>query len=411
MSEHPPHQPSGWGAPDAGRFGNNQYGDQSGGSHGSWPPDQQDHSTGGSGRSTGLILGIIGGVAVLALVIGGIWVAVTSGGDDAEAEAAEDATGESEVHQEDDEAAEDDEPTQDHSPAAPGDVVEGYLTALAEGDIDAAVSYMEDDPRDDFLTNELISESLELAPISDIEVDAPAESEELMRQVPFSYTLGEEQFSGELQLMHQYDSNEYQIMGHDGITTLRPFDSGTLSISVNGEELSASDQYLLMGLAYQVDVAHENFMLESTDDEGLVVAGERSLAFHNNDIVLTEEAEDQWRTMIQDEAAECLEATMREAGCGLDLPETVSGAEVVEDTVDRHISTSVQQTLDSLSVRQDYSNPNLATTDDTVGPVDVQYDCVDGAGSGRCELVYGEGEYLDRPVVDMAAEEPEVVWE
>lgn len=405
MSENPPHQPSGWGSPDSGQFDNNQYGYQSGGGQGPWPPEQQEHNTGGSGRSTGLILGIIAGAAVLALVIAAIWIAVSSG-DDEEAEAAEDDTTEA---SEDDEGAE--EPEQDHSPATPSGVVEGYLTALAEGDLDEAFSYLEADPRDQFLTDELIHESLELAPISDIDVDESADSEELMQPISFSYTVGDESFSAELQVMQQHDTDEYLIMEHYSVSTLRPFESSTLNISINGEEPSGSEQDLLMGLAYQVDVAHENFRLEQTDDDGLMLAEETSMSFHNNEIVLTEEAEEQWRTLIQEEAAECLEATTREAGCGLDLPETVSGAEVIEDTVDRQISTSVQQTLDTLSVRQDYSNPNLATTDDAVGPVDVEYDCADGSGSGRCELLYGEGEYLDRPVVDMAAEELEVVWE
>lgn len=402
MSENPPHQPSGWGSPESGQFDNNQYGYQSGGGQGPWPPEQQEHNTGGSGRSTGLILGIIAGVAVLALVIGAIWFAVSSGDDE---EAEDDTTEASGDH----EGAE--EPAHDQSPATPSGVVEGYLTALAEGDLDEAFSYQEADPRDQFLTDELINESLELAPISDIEVEEPADSEQLMQPVSFSYTVGDETFSGELQVMQQHDTDEYLIMEHYSVSTLRPFDSSTLNISINGEEPSGSEQDLLMGLAYQVDVAHENFRLEQTDDDGLMLAEETSMSFHNNEILLTEEAEEQWRTLIQEEAAECLEATTREAGCGLDLPETVSGADVIEDTVDRQISTSVQQTLDTLSVRQDYSNPNLATTDDSVGPVDVEYDCADSSGSGRCELLYGEGEFLDRPVVDMAAEELEVVWE
>lgn len=404
MSENPPHQPSGWGTPNSGQFDNNQYGYQSGSNQGSWPPDEQDHNTGGSGRSTGLILGIIAGVAVLALVIAAIWIAVSS--DDEDAAADDDSA---EASEEADEGAE--EPGQDQSAAEPGGVVEGYLTALADGDLDEAFSYLEADPRDEFLTDELINESLELAPISDIEVDEPADSEELIQPISFSYTVGEESFSGELQLMQQPDTDEYLIMEHYGVSTLRPFDASTLNISINGEEPSGSEQDLLTGLVYHVDVAHENFQLEQTDDDGLMLAEETSMAFHNNEIILTEEAEEQWRTLIQEEASECLDSTTREAGCGLDIPETVSGAEVIEDTVDRQISTSIQQTLDTLSVRQDISNPNLATTDTAIGPVDVQYDCADASGSGRCELLYGEGEYLDRPVVDMAADELEVVWE
>src|SRR5699024_985013 len=162
--------------PDPGYYGGTQ------------PPGPQK-----SGRRTGLVLGIIAAVAVLAIIAGGLWM-VLSSDDQAQTPAADEgaaAAGESQ----DDGAAGGGEAT------AHG-AVEAYLSSLAAGNFDEAFSYVQDDPRDADLTDQLIAHSLELAPLTGIEVEeSTASADEPSDYVQFSYNLGDDQFSGEMHVV------------------------------------------------------------------------------------------------------------------------------------------------------------------------------------------------------------------
>lgn len=402
MSDHPHHQPPGWAAPNPGQFASNQYGvqpgyDPQGGSHTPWHPPEDPHR---GGRRT-LILGLIAGAAFLAIVGAGLWLAL--GGDrgaqtaDAESPEEEPATSE--------EAATGGETSADAA-------VKSYLTALAAGDFDEAFTHVQEDPRGGMLTDELISEALELAPISDIDVEPrDTGAEEYSDYVSYSYTLGGDDFRGEMHVMHSLTEDQWIIGGSAVTTQVSTLDPGSLEFSVNGETLPSTGGEILYGLAYRMEVEHENFMLSGADDDGVLVADDTWLSFSNQDIILTEDAEEQWRDLIIDEAEACLASNTYDAGCGLDMPEEISGDQVIEGTIERSASTSTQHTLQSLSPRLDYTNPNLVMAEQHVGGIEIAYDCEGPSGSGRCELLSGDARQFDRPLVDMSAEDLEVVWE
>ncbi len=77
------------------------------------------------------------------------------------------------------------------SGSTPSAVVEGYLTAIAEGEADStALAYLDEAPREaTLLTDEVLEASRTLAPIEDIEV-VDATSDEFSGEVTVSYTIG-----------------------------------------------------------------------------------------------------------------------------------------------------------------------------------------------------------------------------
>lgn len=404
MSDHPHHQPPGWAAPNPGQFASNQYGAQPGpgqpdGGHSSWQPPEEP----GRGKRRTLILGLVAGFALLAIVGAGLWLVL--GGDSSPDTAAADS----------DEAEAEAEASDDAGTAgetAADAAVEGYLTALAAGDFDEAFSYVQEDPRSGLLTDELLNESLELAPISNIDVEPlDADPEDYSDYVSYTYTVGDQDFSGELHVVHSLTDDQWIIGGTAVTTQLSALDPGSLDFSVNGETVPSQGGDVLYGLAYHLDVEHENFMLSSTDDDGVLITDDNWFSFSTQDIVLTEEAEEQWRAAILEEAEACLESTTYEAGCGLDMPEEISGDQVIDGTIERVASTSTQQTLQNLTPRMDYSNPNLVTAEEHISGLEVFYDCSGPQGEGQCELLTGDARQFDSPLVDMAAEELEVVWE
>lgn len=407
MSDHSHHQPPGWAAPNPGQFASNQYGAQPGpgqpdGGHSSWQPPEEP----GRGKPRTLILGLVAGVALLAILGAGLWLAL--GGDSSPETAAAEET-DAEGAEEEAESAED---TDAVGASAADAAVESYLTALAAGDFDEAFSYVQEDPRGGLLSDELLSESLALAPVTNIDVEPlDADPEDYSNYVSYSYTVGETDFSGELHVIQGVTDEEWIIGGSAVTTQLSALDPGSLDFSVNGETVPSQGGDVLYGLAYTMDVEHENFMLSNTDDDGVLITDDNWISFSNQDIVLTEEAEEQWRALIVEEAEECLESSTYEAGCGLDMPEEISGDQVIGGTIERTASTSTLQTLQNLTPRMDYSNPNLVTAEEHISGIEIFYDCSGPQGEGQCELLTGDARQFDRPLVDMTADTLEVVWE
>lgn len=418
MSDRPPHQQPGWGPPDPSQQPHNHYGprpnagqypasgDQWGPGGWSSEPGQPPEDPNDQRGRRGLILGIIAGIAAVVIIAGGFWIAVS-----AEDESATSDEGEEEQNEA---SSEEDSETsgEANAPAGPDAAAENYLTALAAGEFDEAFSYADQDPRGNLLTDQVLQESLELAPISNIEVE-PTESaqDSASEHVSVTYTLGEQDISTELHMLHDYATDEWSVDGYGLGTQISPAQGSSMELTVNGEPIPADGADLLYGLAYQIDVDHENFTLTMTDDDSLIVADETYLPVGSAEIGLTEEATAEWAELIMEEAEECLASTTYESGCGLDMPEQVSGDQVIDDTVERVASTTTMQTFENLTPRLDYDNPNLVAPEEHLGSIDIFYDCSGPQGEGQCELLTGEARQFNQPVVDMAAEELEVVWE
>lgn len=143
-----------------------------------------------------------------------------------------------------------DEKTKNASNAAkaakPSDAVRSYLTALAAGDADTALTFADKPSDTTFLTSEALKKAMAKAPLTDINV---AESADVAFLVQATYSLGDtkvnEQFSvthesGDWRLRDSYATASFTKARHDGI-----------SMMINGEEVKTDKVYLFPG-TYEV---------------------------------------------------------------------------------------------------------------------------------------------------------------
>lgn len=313
---------------------------------------------------------------------------------------------------EDDEDEEEDEPEEaDENRESPTAVVEAYLTALSEGDLETAEAYLSGSFSD--FTQEMLDHSLEIAPISDLHVEEASGEDEFGQPVDFSWTVGDEEFSGSIEATQDFQSEEWEISDFRATESITlPEASGDLSYSLNGEDDLSSRVEVVAGLAYEVGVDHENYTLtndQANDDGWFVLNADDYIGFSSSDLALTEEAEEEWRDLILADVEECMDSGEAEPGCGLDI--VYNNVEVDEGSVQRSMDTSSEQSLNSIEPRIDFNNPNLVSAWIYGVRVDTIFEgSIDGEHS-IYEVTVGPALRLDDPVVDMTEDDPEVIWE
>lgn len=370
----------------------------SGGSGGPGGPNGPGgDGSGGSGPGKGVIFGIIGGVVGLVIIVVIVLVLMLSGGDD-------DSGGEAGGGGENggSEGGDDGGDSAEDAQTAPDSAVEAYLDALAEGDAETALSLIEEPSDTTHMTDEVLAASIEAAPISGIEVTpVDAGENDYAKEVTADYTVGEEDVTERFQVY-----NEEGVWAIQGSTSLGLPDAGDLPVTVNGVEATADDAYVFVGPAYTLAIDHENFTLEG-GEQMLPESGYYSAA--ETTVSLSENGLERWRKAVSDAVDECVSSDERNAGCGLDVGQQVEGYDVVQGSVERSLTSSVEEEIASIEPQLDWNSPNLASSYIS-GSVETTAEIRAGGGIQRHEIL-GEPSYFDDPVVDMTAEELEVTWE
>ncbi|GAA1142144.1 hypothetical protein [Nesterenkonia lutea] len=360
-----------------------------------YPQGPGGPSGGGSGHGKGLFWTLIAvGVLVVVAVIALILLLVRGG----EAAADDDTT------QPQDSAAAEAPAVDAESPAA---AVESYFTALADGEAEAARSLLYEVSDDSLMTEEVLAASLELAPITDVEVteDAAAEEAAYSQEVQVSYTLGEVGVTKRVYTYQNPDTDAWEV---DAEAELMQPDLGDLAVTVNGEAVEGGEATVFLGLMYQLDLEEENF---SFDGDGVVEVTETYTTATTLEVALTEAATETWRELIIADVEDCIASKEMEAGCGLDMPADVSGAAVVEGSISRSLPAETDQALQRLTPSPSYTTPTLVKAEYFTGQVNVEYEAEEGGVTSLYELYFGDPGTLGTPLVDMTADEPEVIWE
>ncbi|MBA8921873.1 hypothetical protein [Nesterenkonia jeotgali] len=400
------------GQPGYGQPGYDQHGPQSPGGPSSpggpggpmYPQGPGGPSSGGKGPGKGLMWGLIAaGVVVLGTIVA--LIVMLTGGGDAQAD---DQGGETEAASDSGEAdGSEGSGSVDTDAETPYSAVESYFTALAEGDAEAASSLVYDAGDTTLLTDEVLATSLELAAITDLEVTEEETTEELSfsHEVQVSYTLGDAGVTKRIYTYQNTDTDSWEV---DGAAEIMQPDFGDLETTVNGEPVSGSEATVFLGLMYELAIDDENFTI---DGDGLLEVTETYASAGTLDVGLTEEATETWRELILSDVEECVASTELEAGCGLDMPEDVSGATVVEGSISRSLPAETDQALQRLTPQPNYSTPTLVGAEYFTGRVDVEYEAEEDGVTSLYELYFGEPGTLGTPMVDMTADELEVIWE
>ncbi|MFB7249934.1 hypothetical protein [Microbacterium sp. NPDC056234] len=284
------------------------------------------------------------------------------------------------------------------------DVVESYLTALADGDAEAALEYVDPYGEDTLLTDDVLAASLELGAIDDIEVAEVEESDDYETRVPVTFTIGGQEVSRDFQVYNYGTDDEWQIA--DGLISLAGFYGFEgLGLTVNGSE-APETAYVFPG-TYELAVGVEQFMIEGDTTTFVVASDADAEVLWDLRPVLTEDGTAQFRSLVRASVEECIAMKTLTTPCGLDLTDIdLNGATPIDGTVTRTITAEGQSTLDSLTA--EVESGAIVTTYDSV---DVEMTLEGDQGGTRAEFEVWFGGYLNSPKVDFAAEAPAVVWE
>ncbi|SKA93906.1 protein of unknown function [Agreia bicolorata] len=353
-----------------------QYGSQPAGAY--TPPTKPKGKLG-----TGAIIGIVGGALVLVILLviavgfGVSRIVGNPGGGGGGAPAAE--------------------------ASSPSDAVKGYLTAIADSDAKTALSYLSSPPSDStLLTDEALEASNKLGPITKIEVPK-SDGKGGSADVTASYLMNGEPVSTTFSAY--VDGGKWKISGGTGSIYTEPFDG--LGLTINGQAVD-TDQVDVFPGTYELATSLKNFTL--TGPTTVTVTESYSSADTSQiEPALTDEALQQFRSLVRAAVEACVASTTLAAGCGLDLPATISdGTQLTDGTITRTLSADSNATLDSLEATPSYDNPTLVEGE-YIGSPEVSADCTKDGASGRCSIYFAPA--LGTPSVDMASDNPVVKWD
>ncbi len=387
------HDAYGAGAAGAGGYGGGAYGP--GGPAGPGGPGES-----GGGPSKGLIFGIIGGVALL--LIGGIVALVFllggNGGSEADEEGSD--NGGSEEGAEGENEA-DVDPDADETPHG---VVEAYLTALSQGDAETAISFMEGPADTTYMTDEVVAYSNENHPMADIEVEEANESGgeySSYGEVSADFTI-----DGEPESITFWVSGDEEagFVVESEIELDVPADAANFTPTVNGVAFEESGS-TFGGIFVDIDLEEEYYSFGS---DGSFLAEDYGSTGYLA-LELSTEGHERWRELVMADIDECVASSELDGGCGLELPDTIDGEDLVPDGVTRSISGNTQRELDNLEASPDYNDPRFVSTYIS-GSVDTDVELENDPGQLH-EVIIGDGLYFGEPVVDMTQEDPTVEWE
>ena len=289
--------------------------------------------------------------------------------------------------------------------ASASESVVGYLTAIADADAKKALGYLGSEPdTTTALTDEVLEASKELAPITDIEVVDESGSSGTA-DVTVSYMLGSTPVEAKFGALDYDDDNVWEVTG--GTASISTNSFAGLGLMINGQEIDEDFVDLFPG-SYQLTLSQPNFA-PSNGGTFTVTEPFASVDVYELRPTLSDAGLQAFRGLVRAAVDACVASTTLAAGCGIDLPATISdGTQLTDGTISRTLSAEQNAKIDSLTATPSFDVPTLVKGDFIGGPK-VEADCIKNGTSGRCSVIFGSS--LGAPSVDMAAENPTVTWE
>lgn len=283
----------------------------------------------------------------------------------------------------------------------------GYLEALAAGDAEAALAYIDGQETSPLLSDEALAVSLETSPISEIDVPPVQDDGDYGHwEVPVSYRIGDTSVSTTMSVTSLgLDDGEYLLLGGTLPTINIPEAYLDLGATVNGVAVDSATTAVFPG-TYELGVDDDRFEIGGTTSVTLTEPVQ-SASFSEAEFALDDATTTELRDLVREEVEECVAQTSLEAGCGLTMEATINSGDVtLEDgTVSRALPADTRAALDSLTFEPAYDNP-LRVTSGSIGSVDLEADSTDG---GRYEVWFG-GPSLGPVTIDLAGDDPTLYW-
>lgn len=291
---------------------------------------------------------------------------------------------------------------------SPAQVAEGYFTALADGDAKAAIKFLSVDKSEtELLTDEVLAASLEAAPLDDIEiVDEGVKRSGGVDDLIVGFTLGGEPFESTLSLS-DYDGDNVWEITSGALNYIEVYRFQGLGLTINGAPFEGEEAMVFPG-TYELALAGENFTL---GEDPVVTAydGYNAPDMSLLEPALTEEGLAGFRGAVRAAVDACIASTALAAGCGLEIPGTLSdGTQMSDGTITRTLSAEAITTIDTMVPTLSFSNPTLAEGE-FIGGVTTSGQCSQNGRSGTCDVLFGPS--LGRPSIDMGTDELTVLWD
>ncbi|QIK64472.1 hypothetical protein G7068_15585 [Leucobacter viscericola] len=337
------------------------------------------------GLSAGAIVGIVAGAVVLLMfvVFGGLiafgaFVSSVSGSSGSSDYAGEEPLG------------------------SPGDIVEEYLNALADGDAATARDIVGETSSNSMLSDEVLKKSLELAPMTNISVDEDSIQKDYDEAtVSASFDLGDKTITRDFTVWNNYDG-EWELS--DGLVDVSLSSFKSLGPIFNGVKIT-DDYVMVFPGTYEVDMSVEAFTIDS-DSNRVTLADDSGYSSDNNFTpVLTEKASKLFTELVSNSLKECLALNTLKTPCGNNVDAKLAdGSTVADGDIKRTLTTEGVADLQALKPRPDWQVPTSVSAPALVD-IDVS---LTNENDKRSRWMFG-GRLLT-PTVDFAAENPTVTW-
>lgn len=287
----------------------------------------------------------------------------------------------------------------------PSEAVEGFLTAVSEGDAEGALAYVESAPKSALLTDEALAASLEAAPLADIQVGEPYEGQYGQTVVDASFTLGGEPYERSFEAWDF--SNGWVLTDALPRISVAVFEGHDLTL--NGIAPDEDHQPLFPG-TYEFELASEDFTLSGDTDVFTFVEDEDAEQMYEVTPELSEQGLETFRKLVRESLDECLAMKTLTTPCGFSVEgESTDGYEPVDGTVKRALTPEGERQLGKLEPQVAYDEPLVVSSWDTID-VDMTLEGEKDGQRAELELLWG-GSML-KPTVDFGAEGgPAITWE
>ena len=300
------------------------------------------------------------------------------------------------------------------------EVVEDYLTAVAEGDADRARSHLDTSRNysgdDSLLTDEVLRASKERAPMSGIDVGEATKDQDRSAtyHVPVSYTVGEDTVSTAVEVQ--------VISSHDdpvviSLTRLKLDQFRGVEVMVNGVTARSNAPAVFPG-SYALAPASEYLEIVRGDVAATDVAKEDYTPSKESHLTVSEAGVQLFRDKVVAEAERCLASTRLDPGCGAVLPQYPDPAlyfectEVGEDSVHRWQEPEEAARLHSVTPEPKIGSPTVIRADrDQLGRIRLTATCRQGDTWSEREMDrYDPGTRFGSPSLDLTDPDRKIMW-
>uniref|UniRef100_UPI003B3A1CC8 hypothetical protein n=1 Tax=Pseudactinotalea sp. TaxID=1926260 RepID=UPI003B3A1CC8 len=197
--------------------------------------------------------------------------------------------------------------------------VQGFFDALAAGDAATALSHVDTGDVDtSMITDEILTASVEIAPITDLTVTPPDEVGEysLSASVDVSYQLGDAAVELAYQVRDPNQDGTWLIDGAVVEASLHELPEG-LEVTLNGVPLTSPELTLLPG-AYRLGTTTTYYAL--TGEPEFQVTEPYFASVPSIEFVLDDDGVAAFQGAVTSAVEECVSSSALETGCGLTIP-------------------------------------------------------------------------------------------